>query len=75
MFRLHCKAAAPTSYRSAYQDPHELKQMAFLVDYLYERGFILFNTCSAALSTVQTPSEIDQLAEALEAGLVELKRR
>jgi glutamate-1-semialdehyde 2,1-aminomutase len=75
MFRIHFKEDVPTGYRSAYQDANELKRMTFVVDYLYERGFILINTCSAALSTVLTKSDIDQLAETLEAGLVELKGR
>jgi glutamate-1-semialdehyde 2,1-aminomutase len=75
MFRIHFKPDAPTGYRSAYQDANELSQMTFLVDYLYEHGFIMINTCSAALSTVLTQSNIDQMSATLEAGLIELKRR
>ncbi len=74
MFRIHFKKDVPTEYRSAYQDANELKQMKFIVDYLYEHGFILMNTCSAVLSTVLTQSDVDQLAETLEAGLIELRR-
>jgi glutamate-1-semialdehyde 2,1-aminomutase len=75
MFRIHFKKVAPVGYRSAYQDANESKQMTFLVDYLYEHGFIMINTCSAALSTVLTKSDVDQLAAKVEAGLVELKRQ
>lgn len=75
MFRIHLKPEAPTGYRSAYQDANELKKIAFLVDYLYDHGMIVINTCSAALSTVTTQSEIDQFVDRLESGLVELKRR
>jgi glutamate-1-semialdehyde 2,1-aminomutase len=75
MFRIHFKKDAPVGYRSAYQDADESKQMTFLVDYLYEHGFIMINTCSAALSTVLTKSDVDQLAAKVEAGLVELKRQ
>lgn len=74
MFRIHFKPDAPFSYRSAYQDANELKQMAFLVNYLYDHGFIMINTCSAALSTVLTKEDIDQLAMTVEAGLIELKQ-
>lgn len=74
MFRVHFKKDSPTGYRSAYQDASELKQMTFLVDYMYDHGFIMINTCSAALSTVLTQSDVDQMARTLEAGLVELKR-
>ncbi len=75
MFRVHFKNVVPTSYRAAYQDANELRQMAFIVDYLYDRGFIMINTCSAALSTVLTETDVDQMAVTLEAGLVELKKQ
>jgi glutamate-1-semialdehyde 2,1-aminomutase len=75
MFRVHFKNDAPTGYRSAYQDANELQQMAFIVDYMYDHGFIMINTCSAALSTALTKADVDQMAETLEAGLVELKGR
>ncbi|HMP79878.1 MAG TPA: hypothetical protein PKD54_10535, partial [Pirellulaceae bacterium] len=75
MFRVHFKPQFPTGYRSAFQDARELKQMAFIIDYLYDRGFLMINTCSAALSTALTQADIDHLAETLEAGLIELDRK
>lgn len=75
MFRVHFKKDPPSGYRSAHQDANELSQMTFLVDYLYDHGFIMINTCSAALSTALTQADIDHLAETLEAGLGELKSR
>jgi glutamate-1-semialdehyde 2,1-aminomutase len=75
MFRVHFNPAAPSAYRSAYQDAKQVKQMSFLVDYLYDHGFMMINTCSAALSTVLTHSDVDQMVATLEAGLAELKKR
>jgi glutamate-1-semialdehyde 2,1-aminomutase len=75
MFRVHLKPEAPIEYRSAYQDKAEAEQIAFLVNYMYDHGFMMINTCSAALSTVLTETEIDQMVEALAAGFESLKQR
>jgi len=75
MFRVHLKPVAPFDYRSAYQDSAEMKRVTFLVDYLYDRGIMLINSCSAALSTVMTESEVDQMAETLVAGFQALQQR
>lgn len=69
MFRVHFKSEAPTSYRSAYQDPTETRKMAQVVDYLYQHGFLMINTCSAALSTAITTTDIDRLAQVFEDAL------
>jgi glutamate-1-semialdehyde 2,1-aminomutase len=69
MFRVHLKPAPPAEYREAYQSAEETNQIAFLVNYLYDHGFMMINTCSGALSTALTEAEVDQLAEALEAAL------
>jgi glutamate-1-semialdehyde 2,1-aminomutase len=68
MFRVHLKKEPPVEYRSAYQDSNEVAKIAFLVKYLYDHGFMMINTCSAALSTVLSESEVDQLAETLAAA-------
>ncbi|MFT5300956.1 MAG: glutamate-1-semialdehyde 2,1-aminomutase [Mariniblastus sp.] len=73
MFRVHLKPEPPTEYRSAYQSPEEAKQIAFLVNFLYDRGFMMINTCSAALSTVLGESEVDQMVEVLHDGFLALK--
>lgn len=72
MFRVHLKAESPAEYRSAYQDPEEAKQIAWLVNYMYDHGFIMINTLSAALSTAMTETEIDQMADTLAAGFAAL---
>ncbi len=73
MFRVHLKPEAPIEYRSAFQDADEVRKIAELVNHLYDRGFMMINTCSAALSTVLTEAEVDQMVEALAEGLNNLQ--
>jgi glutamate-1-semialdehyde 2,1-aminomutase len=73
MFRVHLKPEPPIEYRSAWQDAEEVRNIAFLVNHLYDSGFMMINTCSAALSTVLTEAEVDQMVEALADGLSQLK--
>ncbi len=68
MFRVHLKPVPPIDYRTAYQNPAEMYRTTCLVDHMYHNGFLMFDTCAGALSTAQTESEIDQMAETLEAG-------
>lgn len=72
MFRVHLKATAPTNYREAYLGPDEQIKMRLLLDHLFESGFLMINTCSAALSTPMTEVEIDALVDAFEAGFRKL---
>lgn len=73
MFRVHLKPEPPVEYRSAFQDPAEAKQISILVNYLYDHGFMMINTCSGALSTAMSRQEIDQFADTLESGFRELE--
>lgn len=73
MFRVHLKPEPPVEYRSAYQDADEVKKIAFLVNHLYDNGFMMINTCSAALSTVLTEAEVDQMVDVLRAGFEALE--
>jgi glutamate-1-semialdehyde 2,1-aminomutase len=75
MFRVHLKPEAPAEYRAAYQDAEETKRISLLVDYLYDHGFMMINTCSGALSTALTEAEVDQLAETLESALRSLPNK
>lgn len=72
MFRIHLKPTAPTNYRETFQPPEEVKKVRWLVQYMYDHGFMMINTCSGALSTAMTSAEVEQLAGTLEAGLREL---
>jgi glutamate-1-semialdehyde 2,1-aminomutase len=73
MFRVHMKAEVPDDYRLAFPDADELERLNSLLDYLVDNGVIMINTCSAALSTAMTETEIDILAEVLLAGFRQLK--
>ncbi len=75
MFRVHLKPAAPTDYRSAYTDESETTRIKLLVDYMFNHGFILFNTCSAALSTPMTETEVEAMATTMGEGLAEVAER
>ena len=73
MFRVHLKPEPPKEYRSAYQDKEEAAKIAFLINYMYDNGCMMINTCSAALSTVLTETDIDQMVETLAAGFEALQ--
>ncbi|MCP4361120.1 MAG: aspartate aminotransferase family protein [Chloroflexi bacterium] len=74
MFRIHMKAEAPVTYRDAFMTPQESKLNKALLDYLFDNGIIMINTCSGTLSTVMTEKEIDLLAETVLAGFRAIKR-
>lgn len=73
MFRVHLKHEPPIEYRSAYQDADEVRKIKFLIDHLYDDGFMMINTCSAALSTVLGETEVDQMVESLASGMSKLE--
>ncbi len=72
MFRVHMKAAAPRTYREAYPTPEESARLKALLDHMFESGFILINSCSGALSTPMSETEIDGVVEALKRGFAKL---
>jgi glutamate-1-semialdehyde 2,1-aminomutase len=68
MFRIHMKEQAPKNFREAYLTPEENAKLHMLLDHLYDEGFLMINTCSAALSTPMTETEIDALVSAVKSG-------
>lgn len=68
MFRVHLKRSLPRNYREAYMTPAESRRLTLLLDHLFEQGFMMINTCSAALSTVMGSGEIDALVAGMESG-------
>lgn len=68
LFRVHFKASPPTNYREAFATPEESRQLGLLLDHLFEQGFLMINTCTAAVSTVTGEPEIDGLVAAIESG-------
>jgi len=73
LFRVHLKEKAPTEYRGAYADADELERLRILLDFLWEHGFMMINTCSFALSTAITGKEVDLLSETMLNGLRKVK--
>ena len=68
MFRVHLKERPPRNYREAFMTPEESRQLKMLLDYLFDEGFMMIDTCSATISTPMGESEIDALVAALERG-------
>lgn len=72
MFRVHLKQHAPHNYREAFMTPEENAQLKVLLDHLFAEGFMMINTCTAALSTAMTEAEIDALVASLKSGFTKL---
>ena len=68
MFRVHMKSLPPLGYREAFATPEEAIRLERLLDHLFEKGFMMINTCSATISTAMTEAEIDALVAAFESG-------
>ena len=73
MFRVHFKARPPRNYREAFMTPAENVLLKRMLDHLFEEGFLMINTCTAALSTPMGETEIDALVAAMEGGFRKLQ--
>jgi glutamate-1-semialdehyde 2,1-aminomutase len=73
MFRIHMKQDPPKNFREAYLTKEENAKLKILLDHLFDEGFLMINTCSAALSTAMTETEIDALVSAIKSGFQKLK--
>jgi glutamate-1-semialdehyde 2,1-aminomutase len=72
MFRIHMKEQPPKNFREAYLSPEENAKLKIVLDHIYDEGIVMINTCSAALSTAMTETEIDTLVSAVKSGLQKL---
>jgi len=72
MFRVHMKERPPRNYREAFLTPEQNRRLKELLDLLFAEGFLLINTCSAALSTPMAEAEIDTLVSAFATGFEKL---
>ncbi|MHC4838080.1 MAG: aspartate aminotransferase family protein [Planctomycetota bacterium] len=72
MFRVHFKERAPRNYRETYATPEENRMVVAQNDHMFESGFMMINTCAAALSTAMGEAEIDAFVAAMEAGFRKL---
>ena len=55
--------------------PEESRRLSLLLDYLFDRGFIMINTCSGTLSTAMGEADIDRFADTLLDGLRLVRER
>jgi glutamate-1-semialdehyde 2,1-aminomutase len=67
------KEEAPKDFREAFLTPEENQKLTMLLDHLFDAGFLMINTCSAALSTPMTETEIDALVNAIKTGFQKLR--
>jgi glutamate-1-semialdehyde 2,1-aminomutase len=72
MFRVHMKAQPPHNFREAYMTPDENAMIKFMLDHLFDAGFMMINTCSATMSTPMTNDEIDSLVDAMTNGFAKI---
>lgn len=73
MFRIHLKPQVPQNFREAYANPEETRLLNKLIDYMFDNGIMLINSCSGTITTPMTQKEIDTFCEMLLAGLRKLK--
>jgi len=73
MLRVHMKPEPPINYRAAFETPEQAARLKVLLDYLFDNGIMLINTCSIALSTVMTEKEVDILADVMLGGFRKIK--
>ena len=72
MFRVHMKQQPPRNFREAYLSPDETMRLKALLDHLFDSGIIMINSCSAALSTPMSETEVDELIGAMRGGFEKL---
>lgn len=75
MFRVHLKDRPPRDYREAFASADEARDLRFLLNHLFDEGFLLINTGSATISTPMGEAEIDELVAAVERGFTALTAR
>ncbi len=68
MFRVHMKEHPPRNFREAYLGPEENRRLLYLLDHMFDEGFVLINTCTATLSTPMVQEDIDALVAAYKRG-------
>ena len=69
MFRILPRRKAPHDYRSTWQDAAQRQQTQQLVDTMYQQGYLIFRTATAALSTAMTKADMDQFLVHLSAAM------
>ncbi len=65
LFRIHPTMPAPANYREAFHTPAQAALKQRIVDAALERGVLLIESCSGALSTPMTELDVDELTNVL----------
>ena len=73
LFRVHLKPQVPVDYRSAYLTVAEIDILNTLLNYLFDNGLMMINTCTGALSTAMTEKEIDISIEIFLNGFLNIR--
>ena len=73
LFRVHIKPEVPENYRAAFPTVEEANLLNALLDYLFDNGIMMINTCTGALSTAMTENEIDISIEIFLNGFRKIK--
>jgi len=73
LFRIHLKLEAPKNYRDSYLSPARQKALGKMVSALYDNGIMMIHTASAVLSTAMEKTDIDQMCEAVQSALLQIK--
>ncbi len=68
MFRIHPTRLAPANYREAFHPPALAALKQRIVEGALERGVLLIESCSGALSTPMIESDIDEITDVLAAS-------
>ena len=68
MLRIHMKPKLPNNYREAFSSAAEQQRLSFMLDHLFDSGFITINTCAFTMSTAMGEAEIDALVDAVDIG-------
>ena len=73
LFRVHIKPDVPENYRTAFLTAEESNLLNALLDYLFDNGIMMINTCTGALSTAMTEKEIGMAVEIFLNGFRKIK--
>ena len=73
LFRVHVKPVIPENYRAAFLNVDGTRILNSLLDYLFDNGLMLINTCTGSLSTAITEKEVDIACEIFLGGFRKIK--
>ena len=75
LFRVHLKQKPPANYRDSMLSSAEATALKLLLDHLFDNGIMMINTCTGALSTAMTETEINRLSEIMLEGFQKISNK